>query len=579
MRLPVKWRARFLMFALGLVIGPVLFSGANAFELFFLDIRFFLASALRPDARSDEIAIIRMDRASAAALNVPYGTKWRQFHPTLFKILDEAGAVLIVFDASFVEEEKEWDTGLRESLVAAGNVMAGEDEPGTTTTALRGAFLQIGDLHFGSRGNKPRFVPFGRAGAQAPLSALAAEACAKRLGLPLWMRASPGHRDLWINFTMGPSYFPSFSYADVLRARDGRIGDPTHTPLSVFKDRVVLIGLDDPALGDRFVFPNAVAARLPGVLGQAFGIDAILHRREITEPPLWINGVAVAVLLGLYSFILEIRRRVPRVILTALLPVFFFIAELVLLSRTNTWIGYAPVLVSFLFAVAMHVVRARLALSTSLRRAVGFDPRLLEAFRRERQAKGGDVQKPVAILIADVRNYTLFVSGTDPAVVSRVMSEYFVAMERCITGNGGYVNMYVGDEIVAVFGFPLTADRAASRAVDAGVAMLAELSRLGGNAKDHGTPGIERIGIGIDTGLATFMEVGGSTKNQFDIIGDCINGASRIEHLTKELNRDLLISGETFDALQTDDRLSGSFELVKSVKIRGQGLRRIYGRI
>jgi class 3 adenylate cyclase len=74
-----------------------------------------------------------------------------------------------------------------------------------------------------------------------------------------------------------------------------------------------------------------------------------------------------------------------------------------------------------------------------------------------------------------------------------------------------------------------------------------------------------------------FAEVGGRTKSQFDIIGDCINGASRIEHLTKDLHRALLISEEAYDALQGDDSLSGSFELVKSVVVRGQGERRIFG--
>jgi class 3 adenylate cyclase len=74
-----------------------------------------------------------------------------------------------------------------------------------------------------------------------------------------------------------------------------------------------------------------------------------------------------------------------------------------------------------------------------------------------------------------------------------------------------------------------------------------------------------------------FAEVGGRTKSQFDIIGDCINGASRIEHLTKELHRVLLISEEAYDALESEDSLSGSFELVKSVTVRGQGERKIFG--
>jgi adenylate cyclase len=150
-------------------------------------------------------------------------------------------------------------------------------------------------------------------------------------------------------------------------------------------------------------------------------------------------------------------------------------------------------------------------------------------------------------------------------------------MERCITSRGGYINKYVGDEIIAVFGFPLAAEECTERAARAAIAMQDDLSRLRASWKERGLPHIERIGIGIDKGAVVFAEVGGRTKSQFDIIGDCINGASRIEHLTKELHRILLISEEAYDALENDDSLSGSFELVKSVVVRGQGERKIFG--
>jgi adenylate cyclase len=105
--------------------------------------------------------------------------------------------------------------------------------------------------------------------------------------------------------------------------------------------------------------------------------------------------------------------------------------------------------------------------------------------------------------------------------------------------------------------------------------MLDELGRLRSGWKERGLVCIERIGIGLDTGEVVFAEVGGRTKSQFDIIGDAINGASRIEHLTKEFKRELLVSEEIAKALEGDDELSGCLELVKSVSVRGQGERRI----
>jgi adenylate cyclase len=178
-----------------------------------------------------------------------------------------------------------------------------------------------------------------------------------------------------------------------------------------------------------------------------------------------------------------------------------------------------------------------------------------------------------------VRGYTAYVSGTDSAVVSRVMADYMAAMERCITAEGGYINKYVGDEIIAVFGFPLAAEGSAERAARAGMAMLVELNGLVAVWKQQGTACIERIGIGIDAGPVVFAEIGGHTKSQFDIIGDCINGASRIEALTKELKQGMLLSEEAYHGIEQNDSLAGSFGFVRTVAVRGQGRRRIYGRI
>jgi adenylate cyclase len=83
----------------------------------------------------------------------------------------------------------------------------------------------------------------------------------------------------------------------------------------------------------------------------------------------------------------------------------------------------------------------------------------------------------------------------------------------------------------------------------------------------------------VDTGTVSFAEIGGRTRSQFDIIGDCINGASRIEHLTKDLRRNLLVSEEVFRELESDDSLGGTLELVTTIDVRGQGARRIFGRI
>jgi class 3 adenylate cyclase len=265
--------------------------------------------------------------------------------------------------------------------------------------------------------------------------------------------------------------------------------------------------------------------------------------------------------------------------LLVLLPILAFCLALALLMTQRFWLGYAPIFASFWVVLLLDRLHGRLLLAGSLRRAFGFDPRLLESFRKESAKVGGPVRREVAILIADVRNYTAWVSGTDPLQVSRVMSDFLADMEHCITSSGGYINKYVGDQIIAVFGFPLDCSHCAPRAVKAGLLMRKELARLKNSWRERSLAGIEHMGVSIDTGTVTFTEIGGPTKSQFDIIGDCVNGASRIEHLTKELKRDFLISEEAYYALQEDDRLSGSFTFLKNAAIRGQGRRKVFALI
>ncbi len=578
-RAPRRLEKQAALLLAGILSGAVIFRGENFLERFFVDLRFFIASSLRSQESSDQIAVIRMDLPSEGFLKVPQGPRWREFHPDLIATLNAAGASLIVFDAKFVDVEKDLDAGLARAFARAGNVVAGEDAPGTTVKELRPSFLALGHLRIKTVGGVPRFVAVGAAGADGlePLAVVVAEQFGNRTSAVGPLPRFPRPPGFWINFCESPEYFPSFSYADVLRAEKGRIKNEENTPVSVFAKKVVFIGLDDPTGGDRFAFPNTIGRRHPGVYGQAFAADTILMNRAVLRVSRWADAGVTLLFLVALLLILDIRSKRARTGLLAFLPIAGFVVCFLLLFSLNIWLGFAPLFISFWAVLLLHWVDVRMSLATSLSLAVGFDPKLIEAFRRESERVGGLIRKDVAILIADVRNYTGYVSRTDPSVVSQVMTEYMAAMERRITGEGGYVNKYIGDEIVAVFGFPLDAEQCTQRAVRAGLGMLEELGILIAGWKERGLALIERIGIGIDAGCVVFAEVGGKTKSQFDIIGDCVNGASRIEQLTKDFHRDIIISEEAYRALENDDTLSGSFECLRTVAVRGQGERKIFG--
>lgn len=579
---------RLLLVSVGLALGAGLFRGENFLERAFIDLRFFIAAHARTqESFSDAIAIVLMDHDSESILNVPYGVKWRRFDPALIRALKEAGAALVVFDSVFFDQDPQLDPPFAAAIRDAGNVMAGEDGKDRTAPSLRDSFLGIGDLTFVRLGDVPRKLrPRPTTDDLSPLSVLAVTELRQRTAEAGAAVPAPAARsdlpDLWIDYRVPQSTFPTFSYADVLEAREGRVRElssDSPMPLSVFSGRIVFIGRDegDPSRNDRFVFPNSLGRLSAGVYGHAYAAEMLLRGRRITRCSGWVDAAATAALLLILLSILELRSRTLRAVLLVILPFAGFAVCQALLSGPGIWLGYAPLLVAFAAALILHWTLVRISLAARLSRAVGFDQRLIDAFRAESARLGGTVRREVAILIADVRDYTRYVSRTDPGTVSLVMTEYMSAMEGCITAQGGYINKYVGDEIIAVFGFPLEQARCAERAARAGIAMGEELVRLAASWAGRGIASISRIGIGIDTGTVTFVEVGGRTRSQFDIIGDCINGASRIEHLTKELGRPLLVSEEVVRAVESIDSLSGLFTLVKSVAVRGQGERRVFG--
>jgi class 3 adenylate cyclase/CHASE2 domain-containing sensor protein len=569
-----------LLLGVGLALGAGVFRGENFLERLFVDLRFFIAAHARvQETISDRVAVVLMDAGSEKQLAVPYGAKWRQFHPDLIRRLTDAGASLVVFDALFFDQDPVRDPPFAAAIGQAGNVIAGEDGSVSTEPALRGSFLGIGDLRIPQLGGVPRFLRSSATASQglSPLSVLAVDELTRRAGA-----AAPSGSVVWIDFREPVSYFPAFSYADVIDAPDGRVRDlstGSSTPLSVFSGKIVFIGRDegDPSRTDRFPFPNSLGRLHPGVYGHAYAADMLLRGTRITRTSGWVDAGCTLALLALLLAILELRARKLRAALLAALPIAAFVVCQALLSGLGIWLGFAPLIVAYGSALVLHWVLVRVSMAASLSRAMGFDPKLIDAFRKESARQGGSVRKEVSILIADVRDYTRYVSRTEPATVSLVISEYMNAMERCITRQGGYINKYVGDEIVAVFGFPLDSARGTERAARAAVAMLEELTGLTAAWRERKLSSIERIGIGIDTGTVTFAEVGGRTRSQLDIIGDCINGASRIEHLTKDLRRSLLVSEEVYRALESDDSLAGLFELVKTVTVRGQGERRVFG--
>jgi adenylate cyclase len=151
------------------------------------------------------------------------------------------------------------------------------------------------------------------------------------------------------------------------------------------------------------------------------------------------------------------------------------------------------------------------------------------------------------VLFSDIRNFTATSEKMQPEEVVGFLNDYLQRMVDIVFEEGGIVDKFVGDAVMAVFGAPLVKPDDAVRAVRAALRMLDEVDQF--NRDQAAKGGVQiHIGIGLHTGPLIAGNIGSDKKMEYTVIGDTVNVASRTESLNKDLKTELLITQECFDA-------------------------------
>jgi adenylate cyclase len=159
------------------------------------------------------------------------------------------------------------------------------------------------------------------------------------------------------------------------------------------------------------------------------------------------------------------------------------------------------------------------------------------------------VSLEVSILFSDIRDFTTISEKMDAHELVALLNEYFTEMVTIIIDEGGVVDKYIGDAIMAVFGAPVPGADDALHAVRAAVRMRAALETLNKRMEERGKPQF-KTGIGIHTGTVVAGNIGSESRMEYTVIGDTVNLASRLEGKTKELGVGLVISEDTKERLE-----------------------------
>ena len=147
------------------------------------------------------------------------------------------------------------------------------------------------------------------------------------------------------------------------------------------------------------------------------------------------------------------------------------------------------------------------------------------------------------IFFADIRGFTHYSDEKEPEDVVDELNEYFEIATRVIVRHGGYVDKFMGDAVLGVFGVPVYRKDHVERAVRAAIYLQNELKKA--NKNDNKLLG--SIGIGIDSGIVVSGNIGSQVKMEYTVIGDSVNVASRLNGLAGP--GEVIISNTVYEQL------------------------------
>ena len=182
----------------------------------------------------------------------------------------------------------------------------------------------------------------------------------------------------------------------------------------------------------------------------------------------------------------------------------------------------------------------------------------------------GGEHRFVTVLFTDIRGFTSMSEKLDPKMVISFLNEYFSMMVDVVFEQKGFIDKFIGDAMMIIYGVPVKGDDDAVRAVRTGIRMQAAMRRFNEKRAAEGQPPMH-MGIGINSGTVVAGNVGSKERMNYTVIGDTVNLAARLEPLSREEN--VIISQATYDLVKDMFEIEKKGEVMLKGKLEPQ---RIY---
>ena len=177
----------------------------------------------------------------------------------------------------------------------------------------------------------------------------------------------------------------------------------------------------------------------------------------------------------------------------------------------------------------------------------------------------GGVSAEATIMFTDVRGFTTITEEYGAQGTVSFLNEYFSLMVDCITGQGGMLDKFIGDAIMACFGLPMPHDDDPDRAARAAIAMIRTLWEWNVQRNAKGLKTVD-MGVGIHTDNVVSGNIGSPKRMDYTVIGDGVNLASRLESACKAYSARILASESTVS------KLNGTYKMrdIDLVVVKGK---------
>jgi adenylate cyclase len=338
------------------------------------------------------------------------------------------------------------------------------------------------------------------------------------------------------------------------------------------KNRIVIVGLDAAGLSVLKYTPFGLTTDQE-ITAQA--LDTLLTGEHLVRiPQADTYEILFMAFLGLLMIIV-----IPRTSVLLSVPLLVFVlggisyASFMAYSNKG-WLIDPSFAVLFIFIIWSHSTYNNFATQSRLRKQIKkqfehyLDPGMVKKLQKDPSLlKLGGETRNMTFLFCDIRGFTPISEKYkgNPAGLTKLINRFLTRMTDVIIANGGTIDKFMGDCIMAFWNAPIENRKHRELAIKSALEMTVALKELNMHLVAEGLPQIN-VGIGINTGEALVGNMGSQQRFDYSAIGDAVNLAARLESSSKTLGKTIVIGGDTRHTIET----TYPFEYIDSITVKGK---------